>query len=394
MDNTRLRVLLVDDDERLLKAAQRLLRKELDMDVAVGAVEALECLANNPPYAVIVSDQSMPDVDGTTLLANVAERWPHTVRIMLTGNNNLETAVKAVNTGQVFRFIGKPCQPEDLLEAIEAAGEQHKLMEAEKQLLERTLMGSVKMLTDILALSRPDFYKRSQKLQHLAKLLAPKLGLKYPWQLTLAASLCQLGIVALPENVAARASTPSKLTPEEQEQVLQAPQAAADLIRNIPKLEAVADAVLYSRKQFDGTGFPFDDRQGKSLPALARILSVLIDLVELTENKHLSQDAALELMMGHEGRHDPELLAGIAKILPLVRTDREEATLERTSVSVASLKEGDVVAEDIHAQDGKLMLAAGSTLTKTTIQRLFTFARMKVIKSDVVVLRPVAQKVA
>jgi response regulator RpfG family c-di-GMP phosphodiesterase len=385
------RVLLVDDDERLLTAAKRVLRKELDLDVAVGAKEAIAVLSKNPPYQVIISDQSMPDINGIALLKKVAERWPNTVRIMLTGNADQDTAREAVNTGQVFRFIRKPCQPDQLLEAIVAAVKHYNAEESERLLLERTLMGSVNMLTDILALSRPEFYQRSQTVQQLARHVSGYVGLKHPWQLHLAASLCQLGIVVLPENIASHAYQLDKLSREEAEQVLQAPMVGADLVRHIPRLEPIANGILYSRKNYDGSGLPSDEVKGEELPLLARILHILLDLVELTHTNQSSYAQTLQAMVLQTHKYDMKLFETMAALLltsPILSDD--SVNFEKRSLTTASLVAGDLVAVNIQSTDGKLLLSRGSKLTEVTIQRLRTFARMKIILGEITVLRPKA----
>ncbi|MBD3337204.1 MAG: response regulator, partial [Candidatus Eisenbacteria bacterium] len=135
------RILCVDDDVDILKGFQRLLRKEFKIDVAVGGAEALEILEEKGPYAVVVSDLRMPGMDGIQLLSRVRELAPETVRVMLTGKADTEAAIEAVNEGQLFRFLTKPCPVKRLSQALHAAIAQHRLLTAEKTLLERTLRG-------------------------------------------------------------------------------------------------------------------------------------------------------------------------------------------------------------------------------------------------------------
>src|SRR5450432_1390032 len=112
------RVLFVDDEPNLLASFQRSFRKLLEFDVAAGGAEALVAFERHGPYAVIVSDMRMPGIDGMELLEKIKVLYPATVRIMLTGNADQQTAVDAVNRGQIFRFINKPCAADDLLPVI------------------------------------------------------------------------------------------------------------------------------------------------------------------------------------------------------------------------------------------------------------------------------------
>ena len=107
------KVLLVDDEIHVLHAAKRVLRKSVDVATANGPQEALEKIRDEGPYAVVVSDQNMPGVDGIKLLGLISKKAPSTTRIMLTGNNDQKTAVNAVNDGRIFRFVTKPCDGRD-----------------------------------------------------------------------------------------------------------------------------------------------------------------------------------------------------------------------------------------------------------------------------------------
>jgi DNA-binding NtrC family response regulator len=128
----------VDHEENILLAYQRQLRKEFQIETALGGGPAPEAIAQRGPYAVIVSDMRMPGMDGVQFLSKVKERAPDSVRMMLTGNNDLQTAMQAVNEGNSFRFLTKPCTPETLAKALEAGLEQYRLITAERELLEKT----------------------------------------------------------------------------------------------------------------------------------------------------------------------------------------------------------------------------------------------------------------
>jgi len=127
------KILFVDDDERLLEGLRRRLRRRFDLHVAVGALAGLERIASDGPYAVVVADMNMPHMDGSTFLGHVRERSPASVRMMLTGNSDLQTAVRAVNQGHVFRFISKPCPAQELEPFLTAGLDQFRLASAERR---------------------------------------------------------------------------------------------------------------------------------------------------------------------------------------------------------------------------------------------------------------------
>ncbi len=135
------RILCVDDDPNILAGYQRILHARFALDTARGAQEALKKMQTQGPYAVVVSDLRMPEMDGITLLTKVRELSPDTVRIVLTGYADIQMAMAAVNEGSVFRFLAKPCPPEHLAKALQAALQQYRLQRVERELLELTLRG-------------------------------------------------------------------------------------------------------------------------------------------------------------------------------------------------------------------------------------------------------------
>jgi DNA-binding NtrC family response regulator len=130
------KILLVDDDRYILDGYRRSLRSEFSMETAQSGQEALGLLEDKTAYAVVISDMRMPGMDGIELLKRVKKASPDTVRIMLTGNADVQTAIEAINEGSIFRFLIKPCSKETMARTITAALVQYRLVIAEKQLLE------------------------------------------------------------------------------------------------------------------------------------------------------------------------------------------------------------------------------------------------------------------
>ena len=172
------KVLCVDDEPRVLRAYERTLDEQFDIEIAVGGEEALEAISQQGPYAVVVADMRMPGMNGVELLAEVRQRAPDTVRMMLTGNADQQTALEAVNQGHIFRFMTKPCPPDHLRQAFEAAAEQHRLVNAERVLLEQTLRGSINTLTDILAMINPAAFGRAIRARKDMSELADALDVR------------------------------------------------------------------------------------------------------------------------------------------------------------------------------------------------------------------------
>jgi DNA-binding NtrC family response regulator len=128
-------VLLVDDDVSVLSGLRRALHREpYEVLVAESADAALARLAAFP-VDVVISDESMPGMLGTELLAQSRIRYPETVRILLTGHSSLDVAIRAINEGEVYRFFTKPCNPVELAVTIRQALQQRELLRGSRRLL-------------------------------------------------------------------------------------------------------------------------------------------------------------------------------------------------------------------------------------------------------------------
>lgn len=127
------RVLFVDDDTNILESFRTILRRRYDLDTAEGPARGLAMIRESGPYAVVVSDLRMPEMDGVVFLSEVARIAPDAVRIMLTGHADLEASMHAVNEGRIFRFLTKPIAPATLILSLDAAVEQYRLVAAVKE---------------------------------------------------------------------------------------------------------------------------------------------------------------------------------------------------------------------------------------------------------------------
>jgi len=132
------RVLLVDDDADILAAIKRKFRKQFHIDTALSGKEGLKLVAANGPYDVIVSDFQMPEMHGIEFFSRVKKIAPHTIRIMLTGHADLPAVIQAINDGNVFRFLLKPCPTNALAEAITKGIEQYEEIVTHHNYINRT----------------------------------------------------------------------------------------------------------------------------------------------------------------------------------------------------------------------------------------------------------------
>ena len=382
------KILCVDDEPNVLSGYQRSLRKQFQIETAEGGAEALRKMEADGPYAVIVSDMRMPGMDGVQFLREAQRAAPDSVRLMLTGNADQKTATDAVNEGRIFRFLNKPCPPDDLAHALTAGLEQHRLLTAEKELLEKTLGGAIKMLMEILAAVDPDLFGRAQALRRNVRTLSEPLrasGLLAPedsWPLELAALLAQVGVVTVPPFVADKARRGVEMNEAERKAWDRVPAVGYGLLRNIPRLEAVAEIVQYQHKHFDGGGLPEGPTCGELIPLGARMLKVLLDLADI-EAGHASRSGAFALMQRQSRRYDPVVLAAARQCL--VGTDRPAPQAPSVALPLNRLMSGHVLAEDIETKEGKVLLAAGRRLTDVLLERLQNYAALAGVKEPVCV---------
>lgn len=376
------KILFVDDEPNVLEAYQRSLRKEFEIETATGGADGLIALASQGPYAVIITDMRMPGMDGVEFLARAKEKSPDSVRIMLTGNADQQTAVDAINEGAIFRFLAKPCPPIVLARAIHAALRQYQLVTAEKELLNKTLSGSIHILTDLLSLVNPTAFGRASRVRRLVKQITTILKVENAWQVEIAAMLSQVGCITIPEETLWRVYSGHSLNSEEIKMVQAHPQIGHDLIRHIPRLEGVAEIIAYQDKLFNGAGVPYDNRRGYEIPLGARILKLALDYDKLAESR-LDSYEALEEIRDRHNWYDPEIIPALE--LALKNEIRYELKLAR----IDELTPDMLLAEDIKSVKGMLLLTKGQEVTRSLCMRLKNFHEGGAIVEPLQVLVPV-----
>ncbi len=364
------RVLLIDDDVNLLAGLQRQLRKIFDIVTAEGGAAALAAVeaaqADHKPFAVALCDMRMPGMDGIEVLRRIKDLAPDTVRMMLTGNADQETAINAINHGNIFRFFTKPCPAETLAEGLAAGVEQYRLITAERDLLEKTVAGSLKMLVDVVSMNDPVAYGQATRLREWVRLLTIEFKMPQRWVLEMAATLVPIGQVAVPFELQTKKRQGEELTETERQIFERAPEAARNLISNIPRLGKVAEIVYLQDRGFDGSGFPADGPVGDAIPLDARLLKILKDLSEVSGSNSPSANAFAQLEK-NGARYDPLLLRKVRACLEIqgAQTVPTEADLP-----VSALRPGHFVMTDIKLANGHLILAANTLLSGVQIERL------------------------
>ncbi len=379
------KILFVDDDENLLASCERNLRK-FRLDTATGGEAGLRRIAESGPYAVVVADMQMPGMNGIQFLTAVKERSPNTVRMMLTGNADQDTAVRVVNESNIFRFLTKPCPLDVVSKALEDARGQYRLVMAEKELLNKTLNGSTKLLTDILSMMEPESFGRAQMMREIITHVAKQFQADNDWEIHLAAMLAPLGCVTVPPEILVRYRNGNALSRVEEDVVNNLPETSARLLANIPRLGGVANIVRYQNKLFNGQGFPKDTVRGDLIPLGARLLKILNDLAQL-QIGGMVRAQALSEMQSRLGWYDPSLLEAVRAYYGLAQQANEH---ERQSISVdlLDLAPGMMLHSNIETKDGLLILSAGHQINEMTLEKIHNFERLSGIKTPIFVQAP------
>ena len=357
------RVLFVDDESNILDGIRRQLRKKVALETATSGEEGLQKIRDAGPFAVVVSDMRMPGMNGSGFLGEVRKISPDSVRMILSGQAELESTIEAVNEGHIFRFLTKPCSTEALLAAVDAGLEQYRLIHAERQLLEQTLSGAVKMLIEILGITNPAAHGRASRIQRYAIEFATELGLADQWQFRLAAMLSQIGCIILPDDTLARIYAGQDISDEEKAIYGSHPKLAGKLLASIPRLEAVADMISRQMQTFDLKALPEDIAEWDKNILGALILRAATSLDDLIATG-VSAEAAVSKLERQTGIFPDQL----RQVLRSVRITRED--VETKLIKASQLVIGMVLEEDMLSTNGMRLIPSGQEVTHTILLRL------------------------
>lgn len=376
------RILLVDDDSNILNGYKRALHKKFSIVVALGGNAALEIISNNDPFAVVVSDMRMPGMDGIQFLTKVKGKAPDTTRIMLTGNSDQDTAVNAVNEGNIFRFLCKPCTDEILERTLVAGIEQYQLKTAEKELLEKTVRGSIDILTELISILNPELFERTIKVKELMKIMASYLQIPKSWEMEVASMLSPIGYLGVPTEILNKLHNKDVLSDKEKDVLNSVPELGRDLVRNIPRLESISNIILFQNKRFDGSGFPKNPISGTQIPFGGRLLKILSDLIEI-ENNGTPRKAAFQQLHSRKNWYDPEILKKVSLCFLNSEDQSEMGQIKLVSVDFKDLEPGNLLMSDIETEDGTLLLTAGNRVSHVKLVRLKNYKKMFGIKEPI-----------
>jgi CheY-like chemotaxis protein len=360
-------ILCVDDERNILEGFKLNLSKPYEVLTASSGREGLKVLAEREDVAVVLSDMRMPEMDGAQFLAEVRRVKPDTVRMLLTGYAEIELAIRAVNEGQIFRFLAKPCSPDNLLVTLAAGVQQYRLVTAEREVLQKTLVGSVKALVEVLALTNPMALGRAVRIRDRIRKVATQLSLEQPWRVEVAALLSQLGAVSMPEDTLQKLYDGEHLDPSEQGKLADNMQTVNRILGNIPRLESVTSVLVELANRLANPA-----AQHKSTEA--RLLQAVIDLDTLEAQGQSLRRSLAELMKQKD-------LYGEDTLTALAAAINHTEELDIAAVEINELRDGMLLCEDLKTKDGVLILPRGFAINESSREHLANFLSLLAEKS-------------
>ncbi len=391
-------ILCVDDEVNILEGLQDNLRRQFKVHIATSGAEGLSILESEGAFPVIISDMRMPEMNGAEFLSQVRSLYPDSLRILLTGQSDIESAISAVNEGQIFRFLTKPCETDHLISVIQLAVEHNRLSGLEKDLLENTLQGSVEAMVEVLQLTNPAAFSRTNRIREYVNHMLNDLGIQDRWQYEIAALLSQIGFVTLPSETIKKLFAGQALNDEENALVDEHPVVAYRLISKIPRLENIASMILKQRDNvhtstrvsdsIDGSRLSGSSDSGGSREASGSPIALMAKdaqgsiktgalLLQLASEydsylgKEISHEQTIELLRQSANSDSMLFLDSLSKLT--VNSVDKEVVFKMANVK--DLCRGMVLDQEITDSNGLLLMASGQLVTDTVIHRLSVFAR-------------------
>lgn len=373
------RVLMVDDDPLLLSSFQRAMSGGLELDVAESGDEALERL-RSAVYSVVVTDMRMPRMDGLQLIEAGRIIAPQTTFVMLTGNNDQKTATDAVNCGQVFKFLTKPCTPDSLTRTIHEAHERQRRLQAEKAMLSQALAGAVGLMSDVLEANRPGIGAHLHRLTETVERLRVAIEMAPSWEIKVASRLALVGFACLGDHAARTFFGANPADDSWREVFAKATEIGARLVLRVPRLEAVSEMITLAPE----TNGSCDEAQRLGADPVVAIGATLLHTAivwDALDWQGLRQTEAINEVHRLMPKLQPRFLDGLRDLAP---RDEHRPTI---ILHPDDLTPGMVLREDI-VVDGATLLRSGSRLSETLICKLRDLVSQPSGPHEIVVIDP------
>ncbi|GAB5415894.1 MAG: response regulator [Congregibacter sp.] len=392
------KILFVDDEVELLEFYQDVFSLDYAVATASSAAEGIETLREDSrDFVLVVSDMSMPVMDGIEFLSKARKIAPDAVRVMLTGNPSESVVVDAVNRGDIFKFITKPASIETLTDIVRQGTRQYRLARAERDLLEQTFKGTVEILIEALSLANPALFGLAQKQRDYVIALAHRLEEPVSWELETAALLASIGALTLPDEIIRKFSQSLLLTQEEKQAFKNSAREGFNLLNKVPRLGGVAELVLLQHKNFDGSGLPADViARGAEIPVGARIMHVVVEYFFLRASGVGQLEAAGQLRRS-EQIADPDIADALVSFLRDAKKQAEDDTAMDAAesgnrISPFLLRPGMILDENLRNTEGGLIMRKGQELGEYSVKKLCALAESGVVPESILIQPPAAEE--
>ncbi len=304
------RVLCVDDEEHVLESLRGTLRRKYEIVGSTNGFEALRLLVADP-FEVVLADMRMPLLNGARFLSLARRHAPDTVRVMLTGHFALPEAAAAVNEGEIFRVLIKPCKTAELTATLETAVAHHHARILDREALERSEQASARALVDIAYELDPDGASRADHvLHHATELIDKARGTPPGPVLERACELMQLGAVSISPETRARAAVGTRLGPEHAAELETLPALTVPLVPAVPALQPIRDLLAVAALPYAAS------RTASTVGDEAQILRIALDF-ELQLRQDAPVHAAVRTLQARSGRYDTQLLNAFCDLMQL-----------------------------------------------------------------------------
>jgi putative nucleotidyltransferase with HDIG domain len=408
-------LLFVDDEANILSSLKRMFRPlGYRIYTAQGGAEGL-ALMEQETIDLVISDMRMPEMDGAEFLERVTQRWPDTMRILLTGYADLTSTISAVNKGKIYSYISKPWEENDITMQVRRALQQRILEQERRRLVALTRQqneeltelnngleakvaartGELQQTVSFLELAHEELEKsyttviktfvsliemregkgvvagHSRRVAELVKKLARHLGKtgEEVHDLVYAALLHDIGKIALPDALVGKPS--NSLTPEENKEVCKHPVIGQAVLMSMERLHEAARLIRSHHERYDGQGYP-DGLKGDAIPLGARILSVANDYDSLLRGtlvtgRQTDAQARQFLRENSDKRYDRQV---VDAFITLLEKEQQKTKVQYRQVKTGGLECGMVLGQDLVSEDGILLLSKGHALNEILIEKI------------------------
>lgn len=416
-DAKQLTLLFVDDESSILSSLNRLFRPKGYRILTAGSGADGLAILEKESVDLVVSDMRMPVMDGAQFLEQVRDRWPQVVRILLTGYADVSSTIAAINRGEIYRYVAKPWDDNEIVLTIRDALERKRLesenlrlvaltvrqneelkalnagleqkvsertaelrqtvafLDQAHQELKKGFLATVNVFSSLIELRGGKLAGHSRRVAEHARQLAQRLGLDEATtqNVLLGALLHDIGKLGLPDEVINKPF--NLLTAEERSEAMRHPIKGAMILMGIGQLKEVVPLVRHHHECWDGSGYP-DRLAALAIPVGARILSITNDFDALQMgtlvNRSLKPAEAVAFLADNRGkRYDPAM---VDAFVALVGETMKVPVLELT-LRPSQLKPGMILARDLAHPDGYLLLARGHAVDTRIIDELLLIER-------------------